>query len=300
MKKLSKNTTLEQFLQEYNNLRAVTRGKHRHIVHLLRAFRYEDECAIIFYNLSFLLASGSLQQLFRLTGPTAGQEFGTDNQSSRFSNDFLTHRKDYLWTEFGGLASALEYLHAECGIVHLDIKPSNILLYEQPDHPYVITKLTDFGLAVNLRTKLTWQLGTKEAQYAWQFDGPEMRGRLSKASIGSARVLLPSDDELKSRDIWKLGSVFTELLSFLVLGYPGVPRFRRFITNTTKESTPDEISDIRFSEGTVVKPEVLEWLFRLETLNCRAREITPLLRQMLGKPYNRPSASAVARHTLEV
>ena len=246
-----------------------------------------------------------MKQLLRLAEPTANTAVGTDVNAHRFSRDFLQNHKSNLWIEFGGLAGAVAYLHDECNIVHSDIKPSNILLYETTEYPYVVSKLTDFGLAVDLRTKLMWQLGSSEARSAWQYDSPEIRKKIREQQSAQEtnlllRLYLPSAEELKSGDVWKLGSVFTELLTFLVMGFRGVPRFREFITTTTKELTSDDLCDARFDDGVVVKEEVLQWLSKLERLDCRASELTPLLRQMLDKGPSRPSAAGIASYIQNV
>lgn len=81
---------------------------------------------------------------------------------------------DSLWAQFEGLASALAYLHDKCQMAHRDIKPSNILLYQQTDNS-LVTKIADFGLAVDLEDAVVWQLGTAEAKSAWRYDAPEVR-----------------------------------------------------------------------------------------------------------------------------
>ena len=44
----------------------------------------------------------------------------------------------------------------------------------------MIAKLTDFGLAVNLKVKSTWQFESKEAQSAWQYDALDIRSAFQK------------------------------------------------------------------------------------------------------------------------
>lgn len=57
------------------------------------------------------------------------------------------------------IASGLNFLH-EQKIIHRDLKPANILLKTEGVKVLVV-KISDFGLATELRTKMTSRVGTK-------------------------------------------------------------------------------------------------------------------------------------------
>ena len=42
-----------------------------------------------------------------------------------------------------GICEGLQYLHNEVGIIHMDLKPANIMVYTQE----MVPKITDFGVA---------------------------------------------------------------------------------------------------------------------------------------------------------
>ena len=300
VKRLKQCTEPGQFRQEYNALKKATKGHHPNIVELLNAFRYEEGMKAVYYNFSFPLATGNLKDLFNncvVRKPSGESNLNTDTTSYPSSDDRFFVAVKSLWSEFEGLGSALAYLHEECQITHSDIKPSNILLYGPRGSPPTITaKLTDFGLAVDLKTRLTWQLGSKEAQSAWQYEAPEIRTAFEKSQKDFSGFT-PTEEfydlsakQLMSGDVWKLGSVFLEMLTFLVEGLYSVERFHKFITTTVGELTSDELSESRFDDGEKVKVEVLQWLSRLATKDLRAQQIQDLLRSMLDQGSKRPSS----------
>ena len=177
-----------------------------------------------------------------------------------------------------------------------------MLLYgSNGSRPTINAKLTDFGLAVDLKTKLTWQLGSKESQSAWHYDAPELRTAFQKGrdfySRTDATNMLHelSAEQLMGGDVWKLGSVFVEMLTFLVDGLHSTLEFRKFITTTVGDLISDDLGDSRFDDGEVVKVEVLQWLSRLATKDFRAQEIHDLLRSMLETSSKRPSSGQVAQ-----
>ena len=314
VKRLSLHTERGQFLQEYNALKAATKDHHRNIVQLLNAFRYEEHGNAVYYNFSFPLAAGNLKELFNhhvapfaffrnpwAHKPTGEVDLNTNLTAHRLSDEFYSLAVENLWSEFEGLGSALAHLHEKCQIAHSDIKPSNVLLYGPHGSPPKITaKLTDFGLAVDLTTRLTWQLGSKAAQSAWQYDAPEIRAAFNMSRNSSSHAK-PTEvahelnaEQLMSGDVWKLGSVFVEMLTFLVEGLHSTIRFRKFITTTVGELTSDDLSDTQFDDGEKVKVEVLQWLLRLAAKDLRAQEMHDLLRSMLDQGHSRPSSRRIA------
>ena len=305
VKRLSRHTTPGQFLQEYDALKAATRAHHRNIVELLNAFRYEDEEKVSHYNFSFPLAIGNLKELFNhhlAHKPSGESNLNSSVTAHRLSDDFYFIATQSLWSEFEGLGSALAHLHTKCYIAHSDIKPSNVLLYGPYGNPPTVTaKLTDFGLAVDLKTRLTWQLGSKEAQSAWQYDAPEVRSAFGGGPNPFPKIKPTklthelSPQQLMSGDVWKLGSVFIKMLTFLIEGLHSTLRFRKFITTTVGSLTSDDLGDSRFDDGEKVKVEVLQRLSRLATKDLRAQEMQGLLRSMLDTSSQRPSSDHVAQ-----
>ena len=138
---------------------------------ILCAFRVEDGPQE-YFNFGFPLAPGNLKKLFR--GDIDKNPLNLDLELS--------------WTQFQGLASALTFLHETLQTVHRDIKPSNILIYPADDRRSLLLKITDFGLAVDLRNAITWEAGSKESRSAWFHDAPDFRS----SYVGSANYGMPA------------------------------------------------------------------------------------------------------------
>jgi len=116
-----------------------------------------------------------------------------------------------------------------------------------------------------------------------------------------ASIEVPTSRELLSSDIWKLGCVFTEMVSFLVEGGShGVTLFRRHITTTEARATSDEINDTRFDDGEQVKSQVLDWLGYLSSRDPKAKLLEPVLTKMLSASSNRPAARDVCMELIAV
>ena len=282
-KRLHHSTTPSQFYREYQNLQSANRLHHPNIVHMIAAFRFEEN-RIQYYNFLFPMAIGTLKQLFlgHLAKPSI--EF---------------------WTQFEGLASAVAYLHNECNTAHRDLKSSNILLYRNSETPGLTTKIADFGLAVDLQDAKHWTSGTMESQSALKYGAPEMRkyedpinqppSAPAPASTRIPDTVFPQPEELRAADVWTLGCIFVQMLSFLVLGPDGGRKLRNAITTTKGNITTDQLDD-----GVHIKEEVLEWLSELGRLDAQAKEIGPLVKSMLAVSLTRPNSTTVWEHLLTV
>ena len=151
----------------------------------------------------------------------------------------------------------------------------------------------------------SWEPGTA----VWKYDAPEVRAFATeqrgpshpfqsqlpdKASIlqPNIQALLPK--QLHPADVWKLGCVFTDLLTFLVQGGNGVVEFRNFISVKQGDLTSDGFDDSRFDDSVKVKDGVIEWLFRMEDRNSKAYEIVLFERLMLAQAEDRPTTASVS------
>jgi serine/threonine protein kinase len=101
------------------------------------------------------------------------------------------------------ILSALYHIHQVEGIFHRDMKPENLLMhYLDKDKNDVIIKLADFGLATEIRSKLSY---TDYVSTRW-YRAPE--------------VLLKSSHYSFPIDLWAVGAIFAELVSLRPL-FPG-------------------------------------------------------------------------------
>jgi serine/threonine protein kinase len=284
IKKLKARTPADHFLQEYKSLLKITEPGHPSIVQTIMAYIGEEEMgaegSIQSFNFVFPLALGNLKELLR--------------GSLQFPH--RSARVEDLWGELEGLAGAVAYLHDHCRTAHRDIKPSNILLYDDRGASRLKAKIADFGIAINLDGAALHTPGTMEYLSAVNYAAPEMRKALQTTNVSQKKP--PNPQELTSGDIWKLGAVWVELLTYLLSGGQGVENFRDSITVKEGNLTSDALT--RFDDGDKVKQEVLDWLASLSMRSSRAAEMHGLLVKMLGDAGSRPKASDIVNEIRRV
>lgn len=237
--------------------------EHQNIVKVLQAFEYEDN-GVQTLNLIFAYSVCSLEQM--LCGTVIDQEVLKNSHS--------------LWSQFEGLASALERMHLHWKMAHQDLKPSNILLHVEKDDqgPLLIARIADFGLAADLKGADIYASNRYLAAGKW----PE---------VTDIRDSL----RLVRNDVWGLGVVFVELLTFLVLGRNGSRRFHRRIETTDNTVYSHTVNDAKFDGGFKAKVEVVQWLSMLAAKDNRAAEVEDVFRDMVDEAPRRPTINTVVQ-----
>jgi len=180
-------------LKRFNNA-----AKNKHFIKLLSTYYYEGH-----YHLIFPWANGNLREYWQAT-PLPAHDY-----------------ENLLWIseQCAGLTEALKMLHNDEfkitetsetlslpagqseGARHGDVKPTNILWFNTKDG--VVLKLSDFGLT--------------------RFHRKVSELRMYDRVIGSWTYRAPECDLQKSispmYDMWSLGCVFLEFLSWYMLGF---------------------------------------------------------------------------------
>ena len=180
--------------------------KNDHLIQIVTSFTYRDE-----FNIVFRRMTTNLERALR-------------DPQHLLEQIVSPLRMCPLWPQMLGLAQALhdfstgswkhnsgsEESEAVTGeaerAIHFDLKPSNILVDRSsrtsPTFQFVIT---DFGLA-HIKTTQGGSSGTHDGGGDEEYAPPECR--------------LPTQN--RKYDVWSLGCIFLEIVTFLVAGHEGV------------------------------------------------------------------------------
>ncbi|KAI5806410.1 kinase-like domain-containing protein [Peziza echinospora] len=163
-----------------------------------------------------------------------------------------------------GVVGAVQYLVETIKMHRLDLKPANILVRRGQDGEVITMVVTDFG-----RSKIVSSDMTRTTQ-AIKFDGnisanfapPEAEAKQDSNGGLLVQQIAP---ELRAKyDVWPLGCVFTEVLTYLVMGPAGIARFKNHLTlESAKENTEDlPLRYWQLGQGgnPVVRQSVTNWL----------------------------------------
>ncbi|EDU48823.1 SPS1, Serine/threonine protein kinase [Pyrenophora tritici-repentis] len=138
-----------------------------------------------------------------------------------------------LFAKLADLVKALEHLHRDLDLLHLDIKPDNILVFEgepsnqdneKEDEEKLLWKLSDFGLARKKRDKARVGLGGHYWHSSYQESRSSNISATRPAGVYQApEVQQPGSSGVGKRsDVWSMGCVTLMVLAFATYSVPGV------------------------------------------------------------------------------
>ncbi|KAL4746995.1 hypothetical protein BDW72DRAFT_206862 [Aspergillus terricola var. indicus] len=246
---------------------------HPNLIELLFTYRHDGS-----YHLVFPWANGSLKEYWEKEPIPAGP---LDASTLKWS-----------LTQMIGLTSGLTHFHKFTNSVgeerfgrHGDIKAANIL-YFQPSEGDAILKIADLGLA-SIRSR-------------------NSRSNVNPKSIIASPTYAPPDVERKcsiSRkwDIWSLGCLFLEFVTYLVLGGQAIDEFSQQRKESTTEY-PEFVPDFFYSSKNrdLVKPCVFSWVDRLKENSRCSSMLSDVLDLVMTKmiiiePENRSSSLEICK-----
>ena len=221
----SRKEATEDFWDECKILDEIRHSKIKHEMVMLDlgSITILDRAnAPVSHSLLFDLATFSLEEFLN-----------DERQAVRY------RKRNVLFENLVDIVEALAYLHYNLNILHLDIKPDNILVFEREssrqdteneDEKKLVWKLSDFGLARKKNAKARVGLGGRDSSFhesrsseipatrpAGLYQAPEVQQR------GSSEVGRRSD-------VWSMGCVTLMVLAFVTGGPTEVELLRNKLT----------------------------------------------------------------------
>ncbi|KAL2784309.1 kinase-like domain-containing protein [Aspergillus keveii] len=266
------NFTLEQ--KAYLDLGP---SAHPYIIDLLFTYEYRNNLHLV-----FLWADGTLLEYWQM------------NPIPVITPAFFT------WTiqQMTGIASGLAYLHEfkdpRTGEPrfgrHGDIKAQNILRFPSWLGPGIL-KIADLGLA--------------------RVHGKDSRSNVDPKSVRCSPTYSPPDTLRGCRisrkfDIWSLGAMLLDWISYSLLGYRAIAEFSALRLRGSPSVFPEFRQDTFYTaNGEMVNPHVVAWVDKLKRLpHCSQmmHDILDLImkRMILIVPEMRSSARDITQHLEQI
>ena len=218
-------------------LREIARLKklgHRHIVQFVKSYQRGDRYGI-------LLTPAATTDLKKLLDRYRRNGLDYDRDARDRRRDRVVF-KPILFTAFGCLSRGLAHIH-NCNIRHKDIKPANILYEKAMDRSPARFLWADFGLAHDFGNSGDSKTVSKNRhRYSPRYAAPEIMEEFeARKARGEIDCDTSDDDEEdapthapegsqstngtrighgRSSDIYSLGIVFLEILSYLIAEGP--------------------------------------------------------------------------------
>ena len=176
--------------------------------------------------------------------------------------------------QMAGLASGLSEIHnfrvPSHNVLHGDIKPKNILYFKQrPNYedPTGVLQIADFGLARLYRVD----------------------DRVHACNVTPSPTYSPPDPLIRDfvshkYDMWSLGCVCLEFVTWLILGYKAIHIFSDFRGNTTHNvKINNDYFYTKTEDKVVVRQAVIEWVHKLKWQERCSQALLDLLELIMSK-----------------
>ena len=310
-KKIETNETEVDYRKEVSNLQILKESLTSHnriMLHLATIIHGPS------FNILLPLALHGDLELF-LNGGISYARFETGEEvydpGIRFPNLNPENLPRALIDECALLADGLRWLHDELRVpaeadlycAHMDLKPSNVLVDDDPDSPVGRWMLSDFGISVfkastgrqesgvlsigDVHAELTLKTRAKRGHGPYQ--APEVQPG-GKKNVG------------RRSDVWSLGCIFSEILAFALSTMEELRHFRaerkRYNSNDYFYSPRAPSGHLRVPSAPIeyeLRPAVQSWLTTLHTRFFQPRRwveccVGVIERILIVNPSKRPTA----------
>ncbi|KAL5339987.1 kinase-like domain-containing protein [Aspergillus crustosus] len=235
------------FTIELDVLKAIMKQphKHDHLVMVLAILQYRDT-----NSLFFPLAQCDLHQYLTCKG--------RDDHPAPATLE----EKSALFSRGVALAGALSFLHGGFGgtsCLHLDLKPSNVLVYDAYDPVKEIWKITDFGLT-----------RVRNQEHSSVAPGVEGTYLPPECAILGGKVTTQSD-------VWSFGCIFSLVITYMVYGSRGVRNF----AEKRAQRPEDSFYTLKRHSTPRISPDVTDWFDQLKRNPASDEQETRVIRESL-------------------
>ncbi|TLD24525.1 kinase-like protein [Venturia nashicola] len=255
-KKFRKN---EDFIKEKENIEILKESFTQHgniLLHLGTIEHGTTENGLQQYILLPYADFGDLQEF--LNGGVVHEKLRYDFKT-RFSKVSMVDIPVPLLTQCVGIADALNWLHGnitlssgnrDMSCVHMDLKPSNILIMRDERSVVGKWKISDFGISVwknrsapndpevisvgdYVRRGET--INTRPKRHAGTYQAPEVK--LFEPTQDQSRPLTENQKGIgRKSDVWSFGCIATEVLAFALGGAQLVQKFGQLRCGNNREN----------------------------------------------------------------
>lgn len=251
----------EEMIEEVAHLQRLS---HAHVVRGVGTYVLKKELSILLYP-----AAAYNLETFMEEYTNQEEELGSQSGGNRM----LYHKRRALFQFFDCLSSTIAFVHGNL-IKHMDIKPTNILIEQRtttirsqdlrPDDIRYKLYLADFGIARSYNTAAEVETDSYTA-FTKMYAAPEV---------------VRQDARGFPADIFSLGRVFLEMLTFLAIGRQRLIDFRESVRDRNLSYDPNT--------------QVIWELKRLTDLDQASSSLIPVIHSMLSfDAGSRPNAQEV-------